>query len=802
MTDVKQLTQPQLQPEAEPVLPGVADEVAPLQQVAPATSVHEAPVKSILQLRAPELVTADGRKLKPPPSHMASMDGIYMDAWKWFQELDVDDSGSLEMEEVARLMKRLHIKVPNRDIKSTFKEMDVAGNGEVSFEEFGSWWNSQKEAERRRMRRNVKEVFESVDADDSGRLDKEEFAQVAKKAKSMLGIDPPFDAESDWEKVAKRKNPSTGEDEVTYQAFEAWWKERLGIVDADIPVLPEYMVQKIDEAHYFAKKQLEKSGQLPPAPSPSAGDTARTNRPRTTTELWGSLRPRLLSVVRMQRQWGPLQDIYDSQQDSRFDQAELPRCIRDPESSFSAFWDLTQVFLLLYVAITVPLRAGFSLDVELWSVDFFVDLVIDLYFITDICLNFCTAFYKKDGTREDRLIPIAANYMRGWFFVDLVSTLPVSYVPYFVDEGEELATSLAGEGGNGQNFRAMKALRLVRLSKMLRLARIKKILMKYGDNVNLQTYISVGFTMFTILFLVHLLTCFFYMVGVSQQVMPNGVIIPGWVMAQEGWEYDADLNALTQSPPSGDAPWGPVASDTGVYTRYITSTYLVLNALENGGTTSERGFALVAELMRDFILGMVAGLMTTISMATNGGEQESQWKLRSLKGWMQKNNLPKSLQIQITEYCHELWNNRSGFNIDELFGDVPPTMRTHLKHFLYSSTIGQVPLFRGLSREVVGALCGAAKPMYALAGDTVMEEGQPGRELYMLMNGELEVFQNVYNNSQLPGAARTVSPSVPPPAASWPLIYALYTDVFSCIVCRESASDSLATGLSLARLQC
>ena len=69
--------------------------------------------------------------------------------------------------------------------------MDVCGNGVVTFEEFATWWNAQKEAERRRIRRNVKEVFDSVDADDSGRLDKAEFAQVAKKAKSLLAIDPP-----------------------------------------------------------------------------------------------------------------------------------------------------------------------------------------------------------------------------------------------------------------------------------------------------------------------------------------------------------------------------------------------------------------------------------------------------------------------------------------------------------------------------------------------------------------------------------------------------------------------------------
>jgi hypothetical protein len=78
--------------------------------------------------------------------------------------------------------------------------------------------------------------------------------------------------------------------------------------------------------------------------------------------------------------------------------------------------------------------------------------------------------------------------------------------------------------------------------------------------------------------------------------------------------------------------------------------------------------------------------------------------------------------------------------------------------------------------------------MYALAGDTVMQEGQPGRELYMLMNGELEVFQNA-NDDSVPGAPRKVSPSVPPPAAFWPLVFKQYTDGFLRCVCRGSASD-------------
>ena len=206
-------------------------------------------------------------------------------------------------------------------------------------------------------------------------------------------------------------NVSSGVEEATYHNFEVWWKERLGIVDADIPVLPEYMVQKIDEAAHFSKKQTAKEqGACSTRPSDRESSGGR----RSARDLWGSLRPRLLSVVRMQQQWGPLHEIYDANSSSRFEMTPLPQWIRDPDSIFSAIWDLTQVVLLFYVAITVPLRAGFDLEVALASFSFFVDMLVDIYFISDICLNFRTAYYTKDGNREERGKQIARHYCRGW----------------------------------------------------------------------------------------------------------------------------------------------------------------------------------------------------------------------------------------------------------------------------------------------------------------------------------------------------------------------------------------------------
>ena len=42
------------------------------------------------------------------------------------------------------------------------------------------------------------------------------------------------------------------------------------------------------------------------------------------------------------------------------------------------------------------------------------------------------------------------------------------------------------------------------MTKLLRLARIKKILTKYGSDVNFQQYLNIGFTLFGIIFLMRM----------------------------------------------------------------------------------------------------------------------------------------------------------------------------------------------------------------------------------------------------------------------------------------------------------
>ena len=62
-----------------------------------------------------------------------------------FEQLDVDDSGYLDEEEVEQAIAMLGFLAD--DVSEVMKEMDPNGDGEVTFEEFEAWWQVNMEGD-------------------------------------------------------------------------------------------------------------------------------------------------------------------------------------------------------------------------------------------------------------------------------------------------------------------------------------------------------------------------------------------------------------------------------------------------------------------------------------------------------------------------------------------------------------------------------------------------------------------------------------------------------------------------------
>ena len=80
------------------------------------------------------------------------------------------------------------------------------------------------------------------------------------------------------------------------------------------------------------------------------------------------------------------------------------------------------------MTIVVPFRIGFDQHpTGGWHI---FEVAIDCIFIVDLVLNFRSGF-MKDETDEDSMVEmdagrIAKRYLKGWFWIDLVSAVPTT----------------------------------------------------------------------------------------------------------------------------------------------------------------------------------------------------------------------------------------------------------------------------------------------------------------------------------------------------------------------------------------
>uniref|UniRef100_A0A8C9JMZ0 Hyperpolarization activated cyclic nucleotide gated potassium channel 3 n=1 Tax=Panthera tigris altaica TaxID=74533 RepID=A0A8C9JMZ0_PANTA len=99
-----------------------------------------------------------------------------------------------------------------------------------------------------------------------------------------------------------------------------------------------------------------------------------------------------------------------------------------PYSDFRFYWDL--IMLLLMVGNLIVLPVGITFFKEENSPPWIVfNVLSDTFFLLDLVLNFRTGIVVEEGA-EILLAPraIRSRYLRTWFLVDLISSIPVDYI--------------------------------------------------------------------------------------------------------------------------------------------------------------------------------------------------------------------------------------------------------------------------------------------------------------------------------------------------------------------------------------
>ncbi len=241
-------------------------------------------------------------------------------------------------------------------------------------------------------------------------------------------------------------------------------------------------------------------------------------------------------------------------QEMRAQLTEVYPCMINPERWPRELWNFFQAFLLIYVAILVPYRIGFDIDVKIFTPGWWWELFVNIYFIVDLLLNFYTGYYDADDMLEMRKNKVAQNYLKFWFWIDCVSCFPIDYVMMLFSAKE----------GSGSNLKMLKILRLVRLTKLLRLAKIRDIMYQHEEQLeNLERAGKLIGAALLVLYSCHIFGCMWFFVGTMGS---SGVLPPGAEEPEEpGWIHARGIDTST-----------PVSS------QYLTSFYWAITVLTTG----------------------------------------------------------------------------------------------------------------------------------------------------------------------------------------------------------------------------
>lgn len=135
-------------------------------------------------------------------------------------------------------------------------------------------------------------------------------------------------------------------------------------------------------------------------------------------------------------------------------------------------WDIFIMTILIFTFVVIPYRLAFVTDeVYGWIVTFYV---LDFLFFIDIILAFLTSYTDSFSKREiTSHTKIFVNYLKTWFFIDVMSVLPFDAMVQSDDANSSSLTRLTRLG------KVYKIIRLLRLFKLMKIIKQNKKLVHH-----------------------------------------------------------------------------------------------------------------------------------------------------------------------------------------------------------------------------------------------------------------------------------------------------------------------------------
>lgn len=390
-----------------------------------------------------------------------------------------------------------------------------------------------------------------------------------------------------------------------------------------------------------------------------------------------------------------------------------------PCSNFRFYWDLCMLLLLVANLIVLPVAISFfNDDLSIRWIAF--NCLSDTIFLLDIVVNFRTGIMHQDNSEQVILDPklIAHHYIRTWFFLDLISSIPLDYI--FLIFIQDYSDSF-------QLLHAGRALRILRFAKMLSLLRLLRLsrLVRYVSQWEEVYFLNMASVFMKIFNLICMMLLVGHWSGCLQFLVPmlQGFPSNSWVAINEletkYWfeQYSwALFKAMSHMLCIGYGRFPP---------QSLTDMWLTLLSMISGATC----------------YALFLGHTTNLIQSLDSSRRQYREKLKQVEEYMAYRKLPRDLRQGITDYFEHRYQGKF-FDEEAILGELSERLREDVINYNCRSLVASVPFFANADPNFVNDVVTKLKYEVFQPGDVIIKEGTLGTKMYFIQEGIVDIVMS------------------------------------------------------------
>ncbi|XP_061473536.1 potassium/sodium hyperpolarization-activated cyclic nucleotide-gated channel 1 isoform X1 [Rhineura floridana] len=396
-----------------------------------------------------------------------------------------------------------------------------------------------------------------------------------------------------------------------------------------------------------------------------------------------------------------------------------------PYSDFRFYWDL--IMLIMMVGNLVIIPVGITFFTEQTTTPWIIfNVASDTVFLLDLIMNFRTGTVNEDSS-EIILDPkvIKMNYLKSWFVVDFISSIPVDYIFLIVEKGMD-----------SEVYKTARALRIVRFTKILSLLRLLRLsrLIRYihqWEEIFHMTYdlASAVVRIFNLigmmLLLCHWDGCLQFLVPLLQDfphdcwVSLNGMVNDSW-----GKQYSYALfKAMSHMLCIGYGARAPVSMSD----LWITMLSMIVGAT---------------------CYAMFVGHATALIQSLDSSRRQYQEKYKQVEQYMSFHKLPADMRQKIHDYYEHRYQGKI-FDEESILNELNDPLREEIVNFNCRKLVATMPLFANADPNFVTAMLSKLRFEVFQPGDYIIREGAVGKKMYFIQHGVAGVITKASKEMKL-----------------------------------------------------